>query len=101
MPERSGQDKAGGDIDKVTGRAKEAGGTLTGDKDKKAEGRADQDKGALKKRRAPSRTYLSNRKPIADAAGAVSYAPARGHRGGSRPPSTGCPAPSAGPRRRC
>jgi uncharacterized protein YjbJ (UPF0337 family) len=50
MSKRSSLDKADGAIDKVTGRAKEAGGTLTGDKDKKAEGRTDQDKGALKKK---------------------------------------------------
>ena len=56
MSKGSGTDKAEGAIDKVTGRAKEATGSLTGNKDRKAEGRADQDKGTLKKRRAPSRT---------------------------------------------
>ena len=45
MSKRSSRDKAEGAIDKVTGHAKEAGGSLTGDKGKKAEGRADQDKG--------------------------------------------------------
>ena len=49
MPKRSGQDKA-------KGRAKEAGGSLTGDKDRKAEGRADQDKGTLKKKKARPKT---------------------------------------------
>ena len=48
MSKRSSRDKVEGAIDKLTGRAKEATGSLTGDKDKKAEGRADQDKGALK-----------------------------------------------------
>ena len=50
MPKRSSQDKAEGAIDKVTGHAKEATGSLTGNKDRKAEGRADQDKGTLKKK---------------------------------------------------
>ena len=45
MSKRSSQDK-------VTGRAKEATGSLTGSKDKKAEGRAEQDKGTLKKKAA-------------------------------------------------
>jgi hypothetical protein len=35
-------------MDKAKGRAKEAVGSLTGNKDKKAEGRADQNKGAAK-----------------------------------------------------
>lgn len=51
MSKRSSQDKAEGAIDKAAGRAKEAGGSLTGDRDKKAEGRADQDKGTLKKKK--------------------------------------------------
>ncbi len=50
MSKRSGRDKTEGAIDKVTGRAKEATGSLTGNKDRKAEGRADQDKGTLKKK---------------------------------------------------
>lgn len=37
-------------MDKVKGRAKEAAGLLTGHRDRKAEGRADRDKGALKKK---------------------------------------------------
>ena len=50
MLKRSSQDKAEGAIDKVKGRAKEAGGSLTGNKDKKTEGQTDQDKGTLKKK---------------------------------------------------
>ena len=50
MTKGSSQDKAEGAIDKLTGRAKEATGSLTGNKDKKAEGRAEQDKGTLKKK---------------------------------------------------
>jgi len=46
----SSRDKTEGAIDKLTGRAKEAAGSLTGNKDKKAEGRAEQDKGTLKKK---------------------------------------------------
>ena len=50
MPKRSSQDKTEGAIDKATGRVKGAGGSLTGNMDKKTEGRVDQDKGALKKK---------------------------------------------------
>ena len=51
MLKRSSQDKkAEGTIDKVTGRAKESGVSLTGNKDKKTEGQTDQDKGTLKKK---------------------------------------------------
>jgi uncharacterized protein YjbJ (UPF0337 family) len=63
VTKRSSQDKAEGAIDKLTGRAKEAGGSLTGNKDKKAEGRAEQDKGTLKKKKGSVKD------------GAVSYAP--------------------------
>ncbi len=58
MTKRSSQDKAEGTIDKLTGRAKEAGGTLTGNKDKKAEGRAEQDKGTLKKKKGALKDLL-------------------------------------------
>jgi uncharacterized protein YjbJ (UPF0337 family) len=40
------------------GRAKEAGGSLTGNKDKKAEGRAEQDKGTLKKKKGAVKDLL-------------------------------------------
>ena len=51
MTKGSSRDKTEGAIDKLTGRAKEATGSLTGNKDKKAEGRAEQDKGTLKKKK--------------------------------------------------
>ena len=51
MTKGSSRDKTEGAIDKLTGRAKEAAGSLTGNKDKKAEGRAEQDKGTLKKKK--------------------------------------------------
>ncbi len=51
MANRSGQDKAKGATDKVKGRAKETFGSLTGNESKKNEGRADQDKGTLKKKK--------------------------------------------------
>jgi uncharacterized protein YjbJ (UPF0337 family) len=50
VPNRSRQDWAEGAMDKVKSRMKEAGGSLTGNKDRKAEGRADQDKGTIKKK---------------------------------------------------
>ena len=48
VPKSSRQDKNEGALDKAKGRVKEATGSLTGDKGKKAEGRKDQDKGTLK-----------------------------------------------------
>jgi len=45
-------------MDKVTGRAKEAMGSLTGDKNREAEGRADQDKGTLKKKKGAVKDLL-------------------------------------------
>jgi uncharacterized protein YjbJ (UPF0337 family) len=47
----SGDDKREGAMDKAAGRLKEAGGALTGNKDKKAEGRADQRRGTMKEKR--------------------------------------------------
>jgi uncharacterized protein YjbJ (UPF0337 family) len=38
-------------MDKAKGRVKEATGALTGDKDKKSEGRADQRSGTLKEKK--------------------------------------------------
>jgi uncharacterized protein YjbJ (UPF0337 family) len=38
-------------MDKVKGRVKEAAGAVTGDKDLKAEGRADQRKGTVKEKK--------------------------------------------------
>jgi uncharacterized protein YjbJ (UPF0337 family) len=58
VSKRSSQDKTEGAMDKVTGRAKEATGSLTGNKDKKAEGRADQDKGTLKKKKGAVKDLL-------------------------------------------
>ena len=58
MPKRSGQDKAEGAVDKAKGRAMEAGGALTGNKDKKAEGRGQQDKGTLKKKKGAAKDLL-------------------------------------------
>ncbi len=45
-------------MDKVKGRAKESGGALTGNKDKKAEGKADQDKGTLKEKKGAAKDLL-------------------------------------------
>ncbi len=45
-------------MDKVKGRAKEAGGSLTGNKNLKSEGRADQDKGTLKKKKGAVKDLL-------------------------------------------
>ena len=58
MAKGSSRDKTEGAIDKLSGRAKEATGSLTGDKDKKAEGRAEQDKGTLKKKKGALKDLL-------------------------------------------
>lgn len=58
MPKRSSQDRNEGAMDKAKGRLKEAGGSLTGNKDKKAEGRTDQDKGTLKKKKGAAKDLL-------------------------------------------
>lgn len=47
----SRQDKTEGTLDKAKGRVKEAAGSLSGDKDKKAEGRADQRGGTMKEKK--------------------------------------------------
>jgi uncharacterized protein YjbJ (UPF0337 family) len=58
VPKKSGQNKAEGAVDKAKGRAKEAGGALTGNKDKKAEGHTEQDKGTLKKKKGAAKDLL-------------------------------------------
>jgi uncharacterized protein YjbJ (UPF0337 family) len=45
------EDRQEGALDKAKGRVKEAGGALTGNKDKKAEGRADQRRGTAKEKK--------------------------------------------------
>jgi uncharacterized protein YjbJ (UPF0337 family) len=55
----SRKDKSEGAMDKAKGRVKEAASSLTGNKDRKAEGRADQDKGTLKKKKGAAKDLLS------------------------------------------
>ena len=59
MSRYSRKDKNEGSMDKAKGRAKEAAGSLTGNKNRKAEGRADQDKGTLKKKKGAAKDLLS------------------------------------------
>jgi len=60
MPGRdSSKDKNEGAMDKAKGRAKEAAGSLTSNEDRKAEGRADQDTGTLKKKKGAAKDLLS------------------------------------------
>lgn len=47
----SRQDKNEGTMDKLKGRAKEAAGAVTGDENKKAEGRSDQTAGTVKEKK--------------------------------------------------
>ncbi len=60
MPDKksSSRDRGEGAMDKAKGRAKEAGGALTGDKSKKNEGRADQRKGKVKKKKGAAKDLL-------------------------------------------
>jgi len=60
VPDRdSGKGENEGAMDKAKGRAKEAAGSLSGNKDKKAEGQAEQDKGTLKKKKGAAKDPLS------------------------------------------
>ena len=54
----SSKDKNEGTMNKAKGRAKEAAGAVSGDKDKKAEGRADQNKGTFKDKKAAAKDLL-------------------------------------------
>ena len=46
-------------MDKATGRAKEAAGSLSGNKDLKSEGRTDHNKGTLKKKKGAAKDLLA------------------------------------------
>ncbi len=60
MPDKSsGKDKNEGTVDKAKGQVKEAIGSLSGNQDRKEEGRADQDKGTLKKKKGAAKDLLS------------------------------------------
>ena len=61
MPSRSSsrEDKNEGKMDRAKGRAKEAGGALTGDRSKKREGRSDQRKGKAKEKKGAAKDLLS------------------------------------------
>ena len=59
MARNSRKDKNEGAMDKAKGRAKEAVGSLSGNKDLKSEGRTDQDKGTLKKKKGAAKDLLS------------------------------------------
>jgi uncharacterized protein YjbJ (UPF0337 family) len=60
MPDKSRRkDKNEGTVDNAKGRIKEATGSLTGNKDRKAEGRAEQDKGTLKEKKGAAKDLLS------------------------------------------
>lgn len=58
MSKRSSSDKTEGAMDKVKGRAKETGGSLTGNEDLKSEGRANQNEGTLKKKKGAVKDLL-------------------------------------------
>jgi uncharacterized protein YjbJ (UPF0337 family) len=59
MPGKSSkEDRNEGAVDRAKGRAKEAGGALTGNKDKKAEGRADQRSAKAKEKKAAAKDLL-------------------------------------------
>jgi uncharacterized protein YjbJ (UPF0337 family) len=55
MPKKSTQDRAEGAVDKAKGRVKEAGGSLSGDSEKKAEGHSDQRKRTAKDKKGAAR----------------------------------------------
>ncbi len=53
------EDRREAKMDEAKGRAKEAAGSLTGNKDKKAEGQTDQDKSTLKEKKGAAKDLLS------------------------------------------
>lgn len=53
------EDRAEGAVDKLKGRAKDAGGALSGDRSLQAEGRRDQAKGTLKEKKGLLRKLFS------------------------------------------
>jgi uncharacterized protein YjbJ (UPF0337 family) len=53
-----GRDKAGGTLDKLRGRIREAGGALSGSDRSRMKGRTRQDKGAARKKRGHLRDLL-------------------------------------------
>ncbi len=55
----SREDKNEAAMDRTTGRLKEAGGALTGDKSKKREGRSEQSKGKAKEKKGNLKDLLS------------------------------------------
>lgn len=59
MGREGNKDRNEAAMDKAKGRAKEAGGSLTGNKDKKAEGKADQNKGTFKEKKGAAKDLLS------------------------------------------
>jgi uncharacterized protein YjbJ (UPF0337 family) len=58
-PNTAGEDRVEGAAAKARGRMKEAGGALTGDRSKRAAGRQDQTKGAVKEKRGLLKKLLS------------------------------------------
>ena len=59
MPGKSSkEDRNEGAMDRAKGRMKEAGGALTGDKNKKSEGRADQRSAKVKDKKAAAKDLL-------------------------------------------
>jgi uncharacterized protein YjbJ (UPF0337 family) len=58
MMRSKGRDKAGGTLDRVRGRIKEAGGAISGSERRRAKGRAQQDKGSARKKRGHLRDLL-------------------------------------------
>ena len=59
MPGKSSQeDRNESKMDSAKGRMKEAGGAITGDKDKKSEGRADQRSAKAKDKKAAAKDLL-------------------------------------------
>ena len=62
MPGKSSrEDRNEGTMDRAKGRMKEAGGGVTGDKDKKSEGRSDQRKAKAKDKKAAAKDLLKPR----------------------------------------
>ncbi len=58
MARNSIKDKNEGSMEKAKGRAKEAAGSVSGNKDLPSEGRTDEDKGTLKKKKGAAKDLV-------------------------------------------
>ena len=97
MPGKSSrEDRNEGTMDRAKGRMKEAGGAVTGDKDKKSEGRSDQRKAKAKDKKAAAKDLLKPR--TCSSQGPAQVTPPRAPGPAAPGPGTGAAHPILGRR---